>query len=218
MGDLVVVVPMLGRPHRVLPLLASLDETAPDARILFALSPHDHEVLKAVAKAGREHIAVPHQRGGDYQRKINAGIRTTAEPLIFTAADDLRFHPGWVQAARAKLRPGIGVVGTNDLCSPRVIRGEHATHMLVTRDYVERHGTIDEPGKFFHEGYPHEWCDDEAVETAKKRNAWAFAADSIVEHLHPMAGKAPTDALYAQQPIRLVQGRRLYKRRRRLWT
>ena len=34
----------------------------------------------------------------------------TDEPLIFQGADDLRFYPGWLEAAKAKLAPGIGVV------------------------------------------------------------------------------------------------------------
>lgn len=110
------------------------------------------------------------------------------------------------------------MVGTNDLGNPRVLRGVHATHSLVTRRYVDQHGTIDEPGKVLHEGYWHEFCDDEFVETSWKRKAWAFAADSVVEHLHPAWGKAPMDDLYAQEPRRMRQGRRLFLHRRRLWT
>jgi hypothetical protein len=44
--------------------------------------------------------------------------------------------------------------------------GRHSTHSLVTRDYVERFGTIDEAGVVLHEGYPHEFVDDEFVQTA----------------------------------------------------
>ncbi len=217
-ADIVILVPMLGRPHRVAPLLESIQATAPHARVVFCLSPHDGQVHAAVDATGRERITVPRQPVGDFQRKTNTGIRHTSQPLIFTGADDLRFHFGWWQAAVARLADGVGVVGTNDLCNPRVIRGEHATHMLVTREYVEQHGTVDEPGKFFHEGYRHEWCDDEAVGTAKHRRAFAFAGDSVVEHMHPMAGKAPRDTLYDQQAQRMRQGRALFERRRRLWT
>lgn len=215
--DLVIVVPMLGRAHRVEPLLESIRATC-SARVLFALTPGDASVFDAVALAGEEHVTVAREPVGDYQRKINQGIAATTEPLIFTGADDLRFHAGWFEAAVARMTGRVGVVGTNDLCNPRVMRGEHATHMLVSRAYVERFGTIDEPGKFLHEGYPHEMCDDEAVGTARKRRAWAFAGDSHVEHLHPMVGKAPMDPMYAEQPRRMRLGRSLYQRRERLWT
>jgi hypothetical protein len=154
---------------------------------------------------------------GDYARKINAGCRATTEELLFLGADDLHFHPGWLEAAAAKLAPGIGVVGTNDLGSPRVVAGEHATHSLVTRAYADQHGAIDRPGEILHEGYPHEYVDDELVGTAKHRCAWAMALDSHVEHLHPDHDKAPWDELYLAQPGRMDAGAPLYQARRRLW-
>jgi hypothetical protein len=68
------------------------------------------------------------------------------------------------------------------------------------------------------EGYPHEYVDDEFVGTARKRGAWAFAADSHVEHLHPSWGKAPMDPMYAAQRKRMTAGAMIYRSRRPLWT
>jgi len=215
--DVVVLVPMLGREHRVAPLLASLSASC-DARPLFLLSQHDEPVRAAVEAMGADHVTVPGPGPGDYARKINTGLRESTEPLLFLGADDLHFHPGWLEAATAKLAPGIGVVGTNDLGSKRVMAGIHATHSLVTRTYAETFGTIDEPGKILHEGYPHEYVDDELVGTAKHRKAWAFAFDSRVEHLHPAWGKAPVDAMYGQQRRRMAQGRPIFEARKHLWT
>lgn len=182
------------------------------------MSPDDHTVHAAIDAEGADRVTVPGPGPGDYARKINTGLRSSTEPLLFLGADDLLFHPGWLDAAKAKLAPGVGVVGTNDLGSPRVIAGDHATHSLVTRDYADRFGTIDEPGKILHEGYPHEFVDDELVETAKHRGAWAFAADAHVEHLHPSWGKAAPDRMYGQQRRRMAAGRPIYNERRRLWT
>lgn len=218
MTDVAVLVPMLGRAHRVAPLLQSLTATAPDARPVFLVSPNDTDVHRAIDANRAERIIVPGPHPGDYARKINTGYRHTTEPLLFLAADDLQFHPGWCEAAAAELAPGIGVVGTNDLGSPRVIAGDHATHSLVTRAYVDEFGTIDQRGVVLHEGYQHEFVDDEFVETAKHRGAWAFAAGSHVEHLHPSWGKAPMDSMYAQQRRRMAAGRRVYQKRRHLWT
>lgn len=216
--DLVIIVPMLGRAHRVKPLLESVTATVPDARVLFCTSSGDTDVHRAIAQAGRERIEVPYIQRGDYARKINAGYRVTTEPHLFCAADDLCFHAGWYEAALTRLGDGIGVVGTNDLGSPRVMAGDHATHSLVTRDYADRYGTIDSPGQIMHEGYWHEWVDDEMVETAKHRKAFAFAPDAHVEHLHPNWGKAPSDGLYQLQRIRMHDGARLHRQRRLLWT
>lgn len=215
--DLAILVPMLGRAHRVHPLVESIRATC-KAHVLFLLTPGDVEVQNAVDAAGCERLEVRKLPHGDYARKINAGYRATDEPLLFLGADDLHFHPGWYEAAVAQLAPGVGVVGTNDLGSPRVMAGEHATHSLVTREYADEHGTIDGPGEILHEGYPHEWVDDELIGTAKNRGAWAMALDSHVEHLHPnWHPEVPLDALYAQQRKRMRAGAALYQVRRRRW-
>jgi hypothetical protein len=218
-SGLVILVPMLGRPHRVLPLLESIEQATPAASVLFLLSENDTTVRRVVAETGRPFRVMPYRSVGDYAMKINTGVAVTSEPLLFTGADDLRFWPGWFEAALSALGPGVGVVGTNDLGNPRVIAGEHSTHFLITREY-SRLGTIDRPrsGMLMHPEYPHEFVDDELVGTAKLRGAWAMALDAKVEHLHPHWGKAPTDPLYQQQPRRMRLGQAIYRRRRRLWS
>lgn len=225
MNDLVVIVPVLRRPHRVAPFLASLEAATPEPhRVIFVASANDRPMIDIVADAAatrhRVSFEILRPNGkGDYAKKVNHGARVSDEPFLFTAADDLHFHPGWLPAALAPFTdPTIGVVGTQDLCNARTIAGEHSTHLLFRRTYVEQCGTIDEPGLVFHEGYAHEYVDDEAVATAKYRGAWAFAADAIVEHLHPAVGKAPSDRLYAAQPDRMRYGRRIFDQRRHLWT
>jgi len=212
---IVILVPVLRRPHRIRPLLDSIDRATPEPhRVCFIPSPDDLPEKEAIREAGGEILL---EDGGGYARKINRAASATEEPLLFLAADDLHFHPGWLAEAKRLLTEGIGVVATNDLCNPRTMRGELATHPLVTRDYVEL-GTIDEPGKLMHESYPHEYADAELTETAKHRKAFAYAPNAIVEHLHPDAGKAPTDALYAARPERMRTGQRIFRTRRALWT
>ena len=218
--DLAVVVPMLGRPHTVAPLAESIRATVPAAHIVWVLSPGDSsDVATAVAAAGGDVQQVDYRPIGDYARKINTGYRATSRPLIFTGACDLYFHPGWYEAATAVLEPGVGVVGTNDGGSPRVQAGEHSTHSLITRAYADEYGTVDGPGAIYAEVYPHEYIDDELVETAKWRGAWAMAIDARVEHLHPNWNPAvPMDGTYLAQRSRMARGRPIYQRRRHLWT
>lgn len=211
-AELVILIPVLARPHRVEPVLESALAATPKARVVFIPDPDDQRELRVLEAVGAEHKSVK----GNYATKINALVRETDEPLLFFGADDLEFHARWLDHAKAALAPGIGVVATNDLCNDRVKRGELATHPLVTREYVAR-GTVDEDGKVLHEGYWHEYVDREFSETAQERNAFAYAPKAIVEHLHPMVGKAPVDKLYAQTLTRMRQGHRLYSRRRRLW-
>lgn len=218
MPSLVIIVPMLGRPHHVPPLLESIHATTPDPRVLFVVSPNDHQVHAEIDRAGCERITVAYTPIGDYARKINTGYLHTTEPLLFLGASDLRFHPGWYEAAVSRLAPGVGVVGTNDLGSQRVINGDHSTHSLVTRRYVDDHGTVDQPHRVLCELYWHEYVDDEFIETAKHRGAFVAAHDSVVEHLHPNWGKGEDDATYAAQRARMARGVRIFRRRRSLWT
>lgn len=219
-GSALIVVPVLRRPHRVEPLFASIVEATPEPhRVLFVGTEGDTAQLDAVRSVGADLEVLPPNPVGDYARKINRALAISDEPYLFTGADDLRFHPGWLTAAlRPMADPRIGIVGTQDLApTERARTGQHATHFLVRRTYALERGTIDERGKIFHEGYPHEYVDDELVGTARKRGAWAFAGDAVVEHLHPHWGKADTDALYDAQAERMAAGRKIYRRRRWLW-
>lgn len=223
-GDLTILVPMLGRPHRVAPLLMSITATVPNAEVIWCCTPGDDRVLAEVDRVIDEkpleqrRILVDHARG-DYARKINIGYRESDRDLLFTGACDLLFRPGWYVAVLTQfVQFGVGVVGTNDLGASRVMAGDHATHSLVSRWYADHHGTIDQRGQILHEGYWHEYSDDELVATAKYRMAWVHAADSHVEHLHPDYKKAPHDSLYLQQRRRMRQGEKLFRQREALWT
>ena len=223
-GEVLLVLPVLRRVHRLEPVARSIREATPEPhRILFVASAHDTPVIRELRRLERilpiEVLVMPRRNVGDYAAKCNAGAATGPEPFVFCGADDLAFHAGWWPAVRAAFEdPAIGVVGTQDLANPRTIAGEHSTHLVFRRTYVDELGTIDEPGKLFHEGYPHEYVDDEAVETAKHRGAWAFAHGAVVEHLHPMVGKAPPDDLYRAQARRMAVGRGVFARRRALWS
>lgn len=214
MTSLAILIPVLRRPHRVEPLVASIRENTPGTpRIFFICDKGDCGEIEAVQRAGQDHVEL---EGANYARKINVGVKCNPDfALYFFGADDLAFHPGWLEAATEKLTEGIGVVSTRDLCNARNAKGNLATHPLVTREYAEL-GAIDGGGPM-HEGYPHEYVDQEFTETAMYRNAYAFAPDSVVEHLHPQVGKAPMDDLYAAQYERMRAGFRIYKSRRHLW-
>lgn len=216
-GPVAVLVPVLRRPHRVAPLLDSFHRaTSAPHRLVFVAEENDHAERRAIEAVGADHVLVGRPQRS-WACKINIGIRSTTEPVLFAGADDLEFHPGWLEAALRRLAPPVEVVGTNDLLNPRVMSGQHATHFLFTRRYVETQGTIDGPGDMLHEGYRHDYADDEAIQTAISRGAFAHAHDSVVEHLHPWAGKAPDDQVYAIGRRWRIEGRRLYRRREKLW-
>lgn len=219
-GATVVIVPVLNRPHRVAPLIESLTAATPEPhRLLFVCTLGDVDEIDTIDRHGAERMVIPPNARGDYAVKINIGYRRSTEPFLFCAADDLAFHPGWLSIALAAMTDAtVGVVGTNDLGNARVMAGLHSTHSLVRRSYVDRFGTVDEPGKVLHEGYPHTYCDDEFVHTARYRGAWVSAPDSVVEHLHPDWGKGDGyDQTYVLSQASMVPGRKLFNRRKHMW-
>ena len=219
MTDIAVLVPVLNRPGNAGPLATSLAAaTTVPHRLVFVCSPYDDAEIAACRRTGADVLVVDWQPGhGDWARKIHAVYDTTDEPFLLLGADDLTFHPGWDIAVLDRAREGWGVVGTDDMGNPTVRRGLHATHPLVARDYADACGTIDECGKILHEGYRHNWVDNELVETAKQRGAWSFCAESRIEHRHPLWKTATDDDTYRAGREYYAADGQLFQSRRRLW-
>ena len=145
-----IVIPVLARPQNAAKVVHSIaDGTAGEPhRVLFVANANDREEIAACKATGADLLVMSYANAprmwravvGDWAKKINRALAESTEPLIFTGADDLLFHPGWLTAAKAQLKPGVGLVGTNDLGSPRVMAGLHATHLLAARWYAETTG------------------------------------------------------------------------------
>lgn len=220
MSDAVcIIVPVLRRPQNVEPLIASVHGSTPQPfRLLFVATAGDRSEIAELERCGADWIEI--SEPGSFPRKINLGYRESSEPLLFAGADDLRFHEGWLDAARARLSDEILVVGTNDLGNRRTIDGSHATHWLFARSYIaEQGGVVDQPpGRVLNEDYFHDYCDDEFISTAKSRGVFAHAPDSHVEHLHWLWGKGEKDNVHRLAMKKSMHGRRLFRQRRRLWA
>lgn len=209
-----IIIPVLGRPQRVGPTIESVMVATPEPhRLLFVVNDDDTDELAALERAGADVLVVPADRRS-WACKINDGYRTTTEEWIFTGADDLDFHSGWFPRALAWASDTTAVIGTNDLWNPRVMTGAHSTHSLVRRSYADEQGTIDQPGLILHEGYPHQFADDELIQTAMARGVYVHAFDSIVRHLRPLK---PDDATYRLGEQSHRTGKHLFLNRRRLW-
>jgi len=214
--ELDILIPVLGRPHNVEPLLESLAVTVTPHRVLFIATGGDTEEIKALESAGAEFVVHPEPAGkANFAKKINWAFSMTDSPWLFQAADDVRFSPGWDTQALslAKLR-GKSVIGTNDLHNAQVRRGIHATHVLFSREYIETQGgTQDGSGKVFCELYDHQYVDMEFCMTAKRRGEWAYCKTSVVEHLHPHWHLAEMDPTYTKAMRNTGQDYRLFCRR-----
>ena len=148
-GVIDLLIPVLGRPSNVQPLLDSIvGNTIGPYQIIFICSPGDDEQIEACRKSGYNTWVVEWEPArADYARKINWAFAQTDSEWIFQGADDIRFSKDWDTKA---LRYGerFSVIGTNDLHNPSVKRGIHSTHILFRRSYIEKYGgTFEDPGR-----------------------------------------------------------------------
>jgi hypothetical protein len=211
-----VIVPVLGRPQNAAPFMASLKESGADLATVYAVADDDDEETRMAWLAAGAKVLDFTDEGqpGTFAEKVNAGYRRTHEPWLFLAGDDVRFASGWLDHAQAAARDGFDVIGTNDLHNPRVTAGEHGTHLLIRRSYVDEQGASwDGPKVVAHEGYRHWWVDDEIVFVAKQRGTWTSAPRSVVEHLHPLWGNATDDETYRLGRSSAEQDRALFEER-----
>lgn len=197
--EVAVLVPVLRRPQNAAPFMRSLRASTGLATVYAIADDDDPDTIEAWTAAGAQ-VVVGSER--TFAKKVNLGYAKTREPWLFLCGDDVTFHPGWLNHAQhvADALGGINpvhVVGTNDLGNPRVLAGEHATHFLIRRSYVDEVGASwDGPGVVAHPGYRHWYVDDEIVTAAKQRGVWQMALGSVVEHNHPVWGKAEDDEVY----------------------
>lgn len=181
---------------------------------VYAIATDDEDdAAQAWEAAGATVLAL--SEGVTFAQRMNAGYQATDEPWVFVVGDDVVFRPGWLDHAQSIAGDRFHVIGTNDLGNPRVTAGEHATHMLIRRSYIDDTGASwDGPKNVCHEGYRHWYVDDEIVTAAKQRGVWAMALGSVVEHLHPAWGKAQTDDVYRVGQEHAAQDRLLHEKRR----
>lgn len=205
-----VLVPVMQRPDSAEPFMRSLRASTGLAECYAITS--DDLTRDAWKLAGANTIDADDL---SFASKINTGYRQTQEPWMFMVGDDVRFLPGWLdQAMLTHAVTEQAVIGVNDLGNPRVMRGEHATHMLIKRSYVDEHGASwDGPGVVCHEGYHHCFVDDEIVAVARQRQEFIVALGSKVEHLHPVWGKGEEDSVYRLGQLHFGDDRRMFQKR-----
>ncbi len=195
-----VVVPVLHRPQRAAPFMASLTATVgARARVWPVVSTRDRRTLRAWDRAGAAVIAFPGYPG-TFAQKANHAYRALAghdpTPWLLLSGDDVEFHPGWLDAALTVAEAtGAAVIGTNDLGERD--DGEQAVHPFIRRAYVDERGASwDGPGVLCHEGYRHNYVDAELAHVARQRGVWAPAPLAVIEHVHHLFGRAAVDATY----------------------
>ncbi len=224
-----VLCPVLDRPQNAAPLVNSLRTSTHRAELIFLCTRDDREQIDACLKAlwdtgtdwGRV-LTVGWEAGpADWSRKCQYGYDRAQTELVLLGADDLRFHVGWLEAIERTFaaHTDAGVIGTNDMANRAVIAGEHSTHPVVVRSYIDKTGgVVDEgPGRLMHLGYDHQWAETELVRTAMSRGRYVHCHEALVEHQHPIWRTAPMDATYTKALAKGSQDAGLFHARKHLW-
>lgn len=211
-----VIVPVLRRPWRAEPFMQSFKEACStySAHVYAVADQEDTATVEAWKAAGA--TVLISDRGSRYSQKVNVGYEYTEEPWLFFVGDDVRFERHWLSKALETAGKTYQVVSTND--GARSDLDKLAVHPLMRRSYIKNVGaSFDGPGIVAHEGYRH-WCPDlEWSYAALHRNVFAYAPDSVVEHLHPLWKKAETDEVYELGQKYAQLDRRLYANRERTY-
>lgn len=204
-----------------MPLFVSWNASRAPGRLVFVVEVDDYEERIALEGVGSFHNVTVLEvvDAHTWPEKVCVATEVVQADWYLFAADDIEFVPGWWQATQTlRDMPRVGVIGTNDMANPRVLAGEHTTHPLMRRAYIEQWGTVDEPGKPVHDGYRHWYVDDELVWTAKMRGAWAYCADAVIAHHHPYFDPSVAmDATYRHGEANAEHDRKLFCSRARMF-
>lgn len=217
MNRVAIFIPTLKRAGRLLKVYQNAKNSSPlVTNVYFIVEKDDQESINMLET--NRLLYFINERSRNTQGAINTAYLKTSEEYFFCAADDVDFKSGWLEKCLEKMVDPIKVVGTNDLHNRDVLRGMHANHCLVDRNYIEENsGVYDEKNLVLSESYFHNWADREFIEMAKSRHVFAPCLEAIVEHLHWIWGLSPKDETYTMQDGTGNQDMRIYLRRKSIW-
>ena len=188
MKDLVILVPSRGRPQNIEDLLFSLQETK-TASELIVIVDDDDETLDQYIELGCKIMMIAKQGKG------------MARPLNFAAnifKDDYRHfafigddHRPRTEYWDQKLINALDEVGTGIAYGDDLLQGENLpTAVAMSGDIVRALEGMVPPG------FIHLYLDNFWMQLGKDLKSFIYLPDVIIEHLHPVAGKAQWDENY----------------------
>lgn len=193
-AELVVIVPSRGRPEAVPRVVDAWHATDAyqDAALLFAVDEDDPAADQYRAQASPEALMVFCAEWLPMVAKLNAVAAYQASAdrpfaLGFAGDDHLPRTPGWAATMLAALRDmDTGVVYGDDL-----LQGERlCTSWAMTSDIVR---TL---GRMVPAPVEHMYCDNSVMDVAKLAGCLRYLPAVVIEHVHPLAGKAEWDEGY----------------------
>ena len=188
MRNLVVIVPSRGRPDSIKELLKSFDETKTESDLLVVVD-DDDPTLDAYLDTGAD-IFIVKKEGKGMARPLNFTANLMKDKyrhFAFLGDDHRPRTMYWDQHFLNNLDElGTGLVYGNDL-----LQGEQLpTAIGMSGDIVKALGGMTPQGMI------HLYLDNFWLQLGRDLNSIRYLPEVILEHLHPVAGKADWDEGY----------------------
>ena len=197
MNEMAVIVPTRGRPANIEDLIFSMKETNTAADLWMVVDNDDPELdhYRELQNDSGVYLYIVEREGKGMAKPLNKCaihlLATNPQYRYFAfLGDDHRPRTDqWDSFFRTSLdRLGTGLVYGNDL-----IQGENLpTAVAMTGDIVRELGGMVPPG------LAHLYLDNFWLQLGKDLGAISYLGHVIIEHLHPIAGKAEWDEGYKE--------------------
>ena len=190
MRNLVVLVPSRNRPKSIAELIKSFDETETESDLIVIVDDDEPQMDEYLAQ-GCDVLMVQKQ-GKGMAKPLNFAANLMKDKyrhFAFLGDDHRPRTKNWDVHFINKLDElGTGLVYGNDL-----LQGENlATAVAMTGNIVK------ELGGMVPQDMIHLYLDNFWMTLGKDLNALAYMPEVILEHLHPVAGKAEWDEQYRE--------------------
>lgn len=187
-----IILPTRGRPEILRRCLESLVATAPSVQIVAVVDAGDNETLAVLRDfdGSLPISSIESKAGATASEKWNLGAGWTPANTLVFAADDLVFHPEWIEKTTKALKAfpdGSALVGFDELA-----RSPHPLHFAVTRKLLDEING----GLLVVPHYRSWYMDTELCDKARAWGRYIANCGAVVEHKHPMHGTAPIDDLH----------------------
>jgi len=188
MRNLVVLVPSRNRPQNIADLIQSFEDTETESDLIVIVD-DDEPQMDAYLQLGCDVLMVE-KRGKGMAKPLNFAARHYAHKyrhFAFLGDDHRPRTKNWdVHFINALDELGTGLVYGDDL-----LQGENlATAVAMSGDIVNALGGMVPPDMI------HLYLDNFWMTLGKDLNALRYIPEVVLEHLHPVAGKAEWDEGY----------------------
>ena len=190
MRNLVILVPSRNRPDSIAELIKSLDETETESDLIVVID-SDEPQIEAYLELGCDVLMVE-KNGKGMAKPLNFAAnhyRDKYRHFAFLGDDHRPRTKNWDTIfINALDELGIGLVYGNDL-----LQGENlATAVAMSGEIVK------ELGGMVPQDMIHLYLDNFWMTLGKDLNALRYIPEVVLEHLHPVAGKAEWDDQYRE--------------------